>query len=396
MLLVNYTSYYCFLRIISKTEVTLIPLVILCIIFGWNIIKKKCIKKQVVVIGVVLCVNIILSSVFDGFSFQTEVWMLISAILCAMIVVTIVSRKEIVECYVTVIVALAIYSLLTTYIILPLYMSGKINIFPIVRDAMNRQYLNTYFSMALCTFSIPRNCGFCREPGIYQFFLTIAIFLGIEYQDKSKRNLVEMILLIITLLSTFSAVAYVIALVCVYTLMKKYSYSTKKMMKMTCLMFVIALIIYFIVNSNEKINNEFMRTFGKWSADSNSGSLQVRWSGIVSNLSLFLEKPILGYGLVTSWLEIISRFGYLDVTGTTFIGFAAFGIIFGVVMHFLFFRSCISLNGNTILWIAALMLSSLSQNLIISNIFWIFLFFSYSKKDVEEKVSTVIKKGKQV
>lgn len=383
LLLTNYTSYYCFLGKLSKEEVMIIPLIICLIIFMWYVWKKKKIKKQLIVIGILLISNIIISSIWDELSFSPEVLMLISAIICAIIVTTVVKKREIVDCYVTILVFLAIYSLIAAYIILPLHMQGRINFFPIVQD-VDRSFLDMYFSMALRTYSVPRNSGFCREPGVYQFFLLIGIYFAIEHQEKSKKNSFQIIVLIITMLTTLSAIAYITSIVCIIMFMKKYNYkySAKKMLLTLGIVVISIIVVFLLIKSNDRISKELIRTFGKWSLDSESNSLQVRWSGIVANLSLFLEKPLLGWGLVTSWLEIIDRFGYRDVTGTTFIGFSAFGIMFGIIIHLLFWKSCKSNKNGNLLWFLALMLSSLSQNLIITNFFWVFLFFSYSKTEV--------------
>ena len=125
----------------------------------------------------------------------------------------------------------------------------------------------------------------------------------------------------------------------------------------------------------------FTRTLNKWDSAANTGSLETRVNGITSNIVLFTDKPLFGYSLVASWLENIRRFGFLDITGTVLIGFSAFGIVFGTLLTYLFYRTCKCKDKlNTIVWFLVLMFSTLSQNLIIDNLFWILMFSGFLKE----------------
>lgn len=375
MLLCNYTSYYCYLGIISKEEALMIPLVVVSVPFVIRLLKKNTVvTKSSIIVLVILTANCVLTSMLDNITFPNEVFMLLGAIATAFMLNNLFKKEEIIDCYIILVTGLAVYSLLATYIILPAYMSGIVTFFPRYVQS-NRSFVNMYFAMANYAWGVPRNCGFCREPGVYQFFLLIALFFSIEKKEQSRNNLIRICILIFTLLSTFSAVAYVEATVAVLICIKKYSPNPRKAIIILSFFTALILVLYQIVINNTNIYSEFLRTFGKWNFESAHGSLMTRLSGITSNLSLFFEKPLLGNGLVTSWLIIIERYGYVDVTGTTLIGFSAFGIVFGTVIHILLWRACKSSSFlNTSLWFGILLLSSLSQNLFITNLLWFFLF----------------------
>ena len=385
ILLYNYTSYFLFSGKISKESVLYVPLLLgLCILFVSVFFYKIKFNFASVTVLLILYGNILLTSSFFGM--DSETYMLLGAILFAFIISNVFTQKTLIDCYVNTILFLAIYSLIITYIIMPLYLRGGPR-FPIY-EVSGKTYLDAFISSTLLTLGMPRNSGFCREPGVYQVFLLFALFFCIEYQPKDKKNIVRTILLMVVLFSTFSAVAYICIFVSIIMLIKKYSNSTKNFIKTFSLALIAILIGTILILSNDDIRTELLRTAQKWSSDnSDSNSLAVRASGVWANIELFFERPLLGNGLVPSWLEIIYRFGYVDVTGTTLSGFAAYGVIFGVVIHWLLWRACrCKKHIDTAIWFFAILLSTLSQNLIIANLFWCFLFLGFAKKSPRNHV----------
>jgi len=385
----NYTSYPQFVNKITKEQVMIVPFgatvgIALSLLFPFQKINKKSF-----ILSFIMLANVLISAIVNN-SFYSENNMLITAIFIAFIVSNVVTKEEFINCYINLIVFFAVYSLITTYVFMPWQLNGVLKVFPTYGNDI-KSYIDTYFSMALFTHGIGRNCGFAREPGVYQIFLTIGIFLSIEYKEATYKNLFKTIILMITLLTTFSAVGYVSLVISIIMLFKKFSKASNRLLGIIIIFSVLITVFVILVNTNPYIAEELERTSDKW-GDSTQGSFAVRLSGVTSNATLFTEKPLFGYGLVSSWLEIIDRFGYVDVTGTTFIGFAAFGIVFGCIIHYLLWHACRCRSMfNTVVWFLTILFVTLSQNLIISHLLWIFLFLPFMKSSEEVEKEKLIR-----
>lgn len=375
----NYTSFYYSIDGVSKVSLMVVPLLLTLPIFIYILILNRTIDYRSMAIAVLLISNILLSTIIAN-DMSAEIYMLISAIFVAFVVANILEKQQFIDCYVNLMLFFAVCSLIATYVIMPLDIENGFGIFPIIVKN-NQSYFNMFVTICIRMYGIARNCGFCREPGVYQIFLLFAVYFVIEHQEKSKANIVKAVFLIITLLSTFSAVCYIIAPICVFMLMKKYIKNMRTFVKTIIITILCVVLFVLIIGSNTDIVREFERTILKWNVDNQSDSLEVRTSGVLSNLDLFFEKPVFGYGLTTSWHEVIARSGFEDVTGTTFIGFAAFGIVFGLAIHYMMLKTCKTKNMVfTIIWFFMILLSTLSQNMIISNLFWILIFFSFMRE----------------
>ena len=377
-LLLNYGSYWMFLGHISKETTFIVPFILAGIIFTVYNLRNGKFSATYFLILLILCANIFLSNVFNN-DFSTDNFLLIITILTAFFVTSSVDNTKIVRNYVQLIIFLSIYSLVSTYIILPLCLAGVVNFIPTYMNT-GRPYYDMGFTMCLGYYGVPRNCGFCREPGVFQIYLTIAEFFLIEKMPKSKSNIIQIMLVAVTLLTTFSAVAYVSLIIICFLSLKKYSRNFSNTMKHGLIVFLLVIIIFGILLSNESIKDEFRRTFSKWFS-MDSGSTQTRFIGIFSNFALFLERPLFGYGLANSWLEIIGRYGLPDVTGTPLIAFSGCGILFGIITSLLLikFCKCGSLLDSVVCWLIIFLAFS-SQNLILSMGFWIPLFLRLKDK----------------
>lgn len=384
----NYTSFPQFLHKITKNQVMTVPLIVTLGLALYLFVQKS-INAKSAFIALFLLLNILITAMVNS-SLHPENYMLITAIFIGFVVSNLITKKEFIDCYINLLLFFAIYSIITTYILMPWHLNSVLRIFPVYSDNI-RSFIDTYFSMALFTHGIGRNCGFCREPGVYQIFLTIGIFLTIEYKETNYKNLIKTLIFMFTLLTTFSAVGYIALIISMVMLFKKFTKTSTKFLVIIAVFAALITTFVIVVNTNPDIAQEFQRTSDKWN-DSSKGSFAVRLSGVTSNLNLFLEKPILGNGLVTSWLEIIKRYGFVDVTGTTFIGFAAYGVCFGIVIHYLLWHACRCRSMfNTVVWFLTILFVTLSQNLIIAHLLWIFLFLPFMKSSEELEQEKLIR-----
>ena len=381
----NYTCFYQFLGVVSKDATTIVPFCIIVPFFIYLLIFKRTIDYRSLTVAMVLICNVLLSTVLAK-DMAAEIYMISASIFIAFVVSNLLERQQFIDCYVNVILAFSIASIITTYIILPLDVENGLGIFPLVRVG-ETYYFNMYTTLVRQAFGIARNSGIGREPGVFQIYLLFAIYFVIEHQKESKANIYKAVFLIIVMLSTFSAICYITAPVCVLMLMRKYIKNPKTFVKTVFITAAAVLVFAVFVISNESIMNEFSRTANKWDGDAQGNSFDVRYFGVFSNVELYLEKPLFGHGLITSWLEVIARSGYDSVTGTTLIGFAAFGTVFGFLIHYVLYKMCrVKTYLVTFVWFFTILFSTLSQNLIVSHVFWILLFSGFMKESTKPEL----------
>ena len=107
--------------------------------------------------------------------------------------------------YCLLLTALGLYSLVAFFLLRPLADLGVLPV-PTFQNEYGAEFYNFLFSFVSITFARERNFGFFREPGVYQFFLFLALYLcfyQVQWQ-KEKHMWIAGGILSITLLSTFA------------------------------------------------------------------------------------------------------------------------------------------------------------------------------------------------
>ena len=122
--------------------------------------------------------------------------------------------------YVLLLAGLALYSLVAFFLLRPLSDLGLLPV-PTFQNGYGAEFYNYLFSFVSVTFARERNFGIFREPGVYQFFLFLALYLCFYQVDWEKQRICWIIgaILSLTLLSTFATggvAATVLFLLAVY------------------------------------------------------------------------------------------------------------------------------------------------------------------------------------
>ena len=131
-----------------------------------------------------------------------------------------VSCRRAAKYYVLLLAGLALYSLVAFFLLRPLSDLGLLPV-PTFQNAYGAEFYNYLFSFVSVTFARERNFGIFREPGVYQFFLFLALYLCFYQVDWEKQRICWIIgaILSLTLLSTFATggvAATVLFLLAVY------------------------------------------------------------------------------------------------------------------------------------------------------------------------------------
>lgn len=291
------------------------------------------------------------------------------------------SLEDVAKVYVVILTVLGVYSMLATYILRILPDRG---IFSVPVFFNSKDVMFHYFGLSFVSDSYvkTRNFGIFREPGVYQYFIILALFLNnyrINWSGPKPMWTIN-VLLGFTMLSTFATggVAELGLLVLVVFFEKKL-YRDKRILWIAVGL-VIALIIAIILIMIQK-GAIYWELYGmlvyKFSPEADSSS--ERMEAILVNLDLFRRNPLVGR-TVTEVLHSVS-----NNTSSTLVMFAMTGIC-GGLLHL---ASWVALawDRNRKLWANAallllLLVSFNTQNLTADVFLWLFPMMALTERVV--------------
>lgn len=264
---------------------------------------------------------------------------------------------------------LGVYSLLTTYVLRNLADAGLLPVQIITRyDGLT--FYNFGLSFVPVWYVKNRNWGIFREPGVYQYFLMLAIYLNnYHVQWKKPRTVwVFNVILMVTMVSTF-ATGGVIALflfIVVLFLDKKY-YATRQGRRIALACAGVGLLaVAFIIFQHGALYHELYLMLHKFVEGGDS--IVDRVGSPIANLNFFLYSPLFGVDISTVLYAIMNN------TSSSTILFAVYGLL-GGIFHIaswfaLVWKKERSVIGNLAL-LAILAMTFNTQNLITNPYFWL-------------------------
>lgn len=265
---------------------------------------------------------------------------------------------------------LAAYSLAAFFALRPLADRGILAP-PVFVNAYGGEFYNYLLAFVPKTLVRDRNFGIFREPGVYQFFLFLALYLCFYHVRWEKQTSMWVCggILCLTLLSTFSTgaiAAMAVLLLTVYFEKKLYRSSLGKLLTALVLGLGIAFLAYLFIRK-PPLYATLLYMFQK--VTPGNPSFDDRFESIHVNLHLLSFRPKVGRD-VSYVLEIIA-----DNTSSTTILFAILGIFSGW-LHVIAWL-CLVLRGKghivtKFLCLLALAVTFNTQNLISDPYFWIF------------------------
>ena len=239
-----------------------------------------------------------------------------------------VTLKETAKCYVLLMCALGVYSILATYLLRRLPDNGILEIPVFVTGAGH-----DYYHFGLCYVSIShvasRNFGVFREPGVYQFFLLIALYLTTYCAQWKKEYHIWLAnsILAVTMLTTMATGGVIaLGLFIIVAYFEKKMYRDKRLLLLAVLA-VCAAAAVVIVSFLQKnaiywfLYNTLLEKF-----INRTDSVTERAAAIEANLQFFFSSPLVGARLA----EVLH--GAANNTVSTLILYAVFGI-FGGTLH---------------------------------------------------------------
>jgi hypothetical protein len=225
-----------------------------------------------------------------------------------------------------------------------------------------------------------RVCGFFWEPGIFQTYLNLAIFLEISKASrKNRRFYLRLIVLSVAVIVTYSTMGIIaMSVVYIYFILKS---SKGGKLNWVSLLFIVilAFIAIRLIFFNEDI---YTKLFGK--IENQSGSFDSRYGSLIGNIRVFFTSPFIGVGYGISTIEMqkyaaeFANGEYLHQTNTFTNYFASFGIFVGLYFIRGWYRlakRCTKGKLNVLVALLIFVLITSSENFLPSLCCSVFLFY---------------------
>ena len=307
---------------------------------------------------------------------QLMYFSILLCVLTAVFLTYFTSSREVAKYYVVILVVLGLYSLVATY---GLKWPARAEIItpPIFYNSNEWEFFNFGFTYVVPASHWYRNFGIFREPGVYQFFVLLAVFLN-NYSvdwDKPWKLWLCNVVLAITMLSTFAIGGFAeLGLFVPFLYIDKKYYREKwgRIAAATVILLFLGIVgcmiwrmfqPYFEHSMFYEIYDMYLRLFTK------SDSATDRMDAIWTNLHFFAQNPLAG-DVIASVLH-----GTNHNTSSTLLLYAILGIAGGTLnvagWVALAWKRERHLLGNLIL-LLILFMSFNTQNLVANVFFWLF------------------------
>lgn len=309
-------------------------------------------------------------------------FMYLSILIClytAILLTYFISWRELGKYYVLLMAALGIYSLLAAYLFrIPIDM-GWIQK-DVFRNASGVGIYNFLFSAVPRTYAKNRNFGIFREPGVYQYFILLALFLthyGVHWKKRRTMWVMTAILSVVMISTMATGGLAELALLAVFVFFDKKLYRNKILLAVV-LVILIAMPGFLYYNYDYytplwyqielNIINKFTRP---------GDSLFERVESLGMNLDMLRAHPFVGDKL-SNVLHVAE-----NNTSSSLILFAAFGVVSGA-FHVVAWGALVwdrkrNVVGNLLLMVI-LFLSFNTQNLIADQFFWLFPMMALTER----------------
>ena len=362
----------------AKSQILMFGLIVLLgVIFLWvnrrsfgEILKDR----RIFLLGASVLVLVLPMAVKRDW--QLMYFSILLCVLTAVFLTYFTNVREVSKYYVLILVALGIYSIVVTYCLKKPARESLIN--PAVfYNANDWEFFNFGLAYVNTAKYWHRNFGIFREPGVYQFFVLLAVYLNNYCVDWNRQWKLWAcnVALAFTMLSTFALGGFAelgLLIVFLYFDKKWYRESWGKAAGIGSVALLVGAVGYFFYRMHQPFFNksilfEFYDMFIRLTTDSDS--MLDRQDAVTTNLQFFVKNPLVGDRIA----EVLH--GTNHNTSSTMLLFAILGIAGGTLnvaaWIALLWKRERNIAGNLIL-LVILFLSFNTQNLVANVFFWLF------------------------
>ena len=361
-----------------KSQILMLGLIVLLgIVFLWvnrrsfvQILKDR---RMLVLLASALLIVLPMAVKQD---WQLMYFSILLCVLTAVFLTFFISSRETAKYYVVILTVLGIYSMFATYCLKYMARAGLITP-SVFLNSNDWEFYNFWFAYAVPSGHWHRNFGIFREPGVYQFFVLLAVYLNnycVDWNRQWKLWLCN-VALAFTMLTTFAIGGFAeLGLLIIFLYFDKKWYR-ERWGKIAGISFVLAMIavvayiVYRVVYTyfESSIIYEFYDMFLRLFTDSDSTN--DRMDAIVTNLRFIARNPLVGEPIANV------LHGTNHNTSSTLLMYAIFGVLGGTLnvagWVALLWKRERKVTGNLILMVT-MFLSFNTQNLVANVFFWLF------------------------
>ena len=292
------------------------------------------------------------------------------------------TMEEVAKVYILILSVLGAYSVLATYLLRPLLIDTGFLKMPVFYNQIGVMFHNFGLAFVSDSYVKMRNFGIFREPGVYQFFLILALFLNnyvVSWESERKLWVLNAVLAV-TMLTTFATGGVAeLALLAVVVFFDKKLYRKKLAWVVIGIgATVLGAAVWMIVAEQGDTYWElYSMVIGKFV--NKQDSFSERGMAVFADLFFFLSHPLVGEKLSTVLHAVENN------TTSTLVMYAAFGVLGGSLAVDAWFclvwdkRRKLIVN---LLLVMIMFLSFNTQNLTADVFFWLFPVMALVEKRV--------------
>lgn len=300
--------------------------------------------------------------------------------ICAAVLLSYFLRcREAAKYYVGILAVLGVYSMLCAYVLRRLPDGNLVSV-PVFENQIGVSFYNFLFSFVPLTYVKNRNFGIFREPGVYQFFLILGLYLN-HYQVQWKSRKTEWCIsgiLTLTIITTFATGGIVeLGLFWILLFFDKKLYRKKWVWwAMAGLAAAVGILAAYCISRRNALYWEvYDMLIGKFTYQEES--IGDRMGSVRVNLAAFLRNPLFGQSIASVLYAIDNN------TAASLIMFAMFGL-FGGALHVAGWTILVWRKEQK-LWVNGLLLliffmSFNTQNLTADLFFWLFPIMALTER----------------
>lgn len=238
-----------------------------------------------------------------------------------------ISYQEVAKYYVIIMTVLGMYSVIAAYFLRIPVDRGLISV-PTFVNAKDFLFHNFGLAFVSDSYVKERNFGIFREPGVYQYFILLALFLNTYIAQWKKQGTMWIInaVLAAVMLTTLATGGMIeLALFAMVVFIDKKLYKHKiAWIAVVCVLAVLAIAIAVIIIDKDTVYYT-LRWMITTKLTGQTDSSQDRINAILTDIDFFLHNPILG-STISEVLHAVEH-----NTSSTLILYAIFGVIGGTL-----------------------------------------------------------------
>lgn len=360
-------------------SVGLIGLLGLC--FLWvnrKQLKEIFLDKRMLMVALAAVV-ILLPMLIKG-DWQLMYFSILLCLLLGIFLTFFITLRDAAKYYVVMAAVLGLYAVIATYLLRKLPDSGVFAV-PVFHNSLDYKFHNFIFAFVSDEYVKNRNFGIFREPGVYQYFVLLALFLNNFHVcwKKQRTMWIVNVALSVVMLSTFATGGVAeLGLLAIFVFFEKKLYKNKWAWAVVItLAAALVVALWWIISEKGDLYWElYGMLIYKFTINESSSE---RLDAIVSDLMFFLKSPLWGGGIAEVLHAVPNN------TTSTMLMLALFGIP-GGALHVASWAAMVwdrkrSVIANLFLMVI-LFLSFNTQNLIADTFFWIFPMMALTERMV--------------